>query len=127
MVMIDPPLEAPKDGFKPVTTGACTTAKSTVNITSPSKHESVELTIRGTTVAAVCAGMLHRRAVEVKNVDTEAEGVVPAQQNTPGSGSNPLPMMVTIDDLRTNPKLGDIASYTAPVEIEIAASTLEGE
>jgi hypothetical protein len=44
-VIIDPPAETPKEGFTPITVGACTTAKSAVNITSAGEQALVTLSV----------------------------------------------------------------------------------
>ena len=124
--MIDPPAETPKEGFTPITIGVCTTAKSAVNILFASEQASVQLSVSATDLGSFCAGILHDRIEEVKNDDIDASAGMPsAQQKTSGDASNPLPMIVTSDELKRYPKLGETVSNTAPVDMEIAASTVE--
>ena len=73
IVMSDPPPEAPNEVFTPVRVWGCTTAKSTANPPSSSnEQESVALSTTRSILVCVCAGIVHNRAVDVRNVDNEA-------------------------------------------------------
>jgi len=70
--------------------------------------------------------MVHNLIEDVKNDDIDASAAVRSeQQKTSGDASNPLPIIVTSDDLKRYPKLGEIISYTAPVNIKIPSLNVE--
>jgi hypothetical protein len=71
--------------------------------------------------------MVQDRTVDVTKVDEEAWAIVSEQQKTFGDASNPLPMIFTSDERSTYPKLGRTASYTAPVKMDIATSTVDAD
>jgi hypothetical protein len=123
-VTIDPPLDTPNDGFKPTSVGGCTTAKSSPNMLSVGDaHDSVALSISWRTVGVLCGGMAQVRMVDVKNVDTLAAArLVSKQHKTLDDGSNPLPTIVTTDGVSTNPKLGEMLSYTESAKTEMHKS-----
>jgi hypothetical protein len=71
--------------------------------------------------------MVHNLIEDVKNDDIDASAAVRSeQQKTSGDASNPLPIIVTSDDLKRYPKLGEIISYTAPVNMKIPAFIVKG-